>query len=69
MTHSTSWWRVAPAALIAVAAIAVLPATAGAATAQPSVWNSATLTTSSWWTVRRLHDQRCDRWRLVAFWR
>jgi hypothetical protein len=46
MNRSTSWWRAAPAALIAVAAIAVIPATAGAVTVQPSVWNNAAPATS-----------------------
>ena len=38
-----SWWRLVPAVLIAVGAVAVLPATAGAApTAPPSTWNNVT---------------------------
>ncbi len=39
----TSWWRLVPAVLIAVGAVAVLPATADAApTAPPSTWNNVT---------------------------
>ncbi len=42
---SRSWWRLVPAVLIAVGAVAVLPATAGAApTAPPSTWNNVTPT-------------------------
>jgi hypothetical protein len=41
--RSTSWWRLIPAVLIAVGAIAVLPATSGAASAvPPSTWNNDT---------------------------
>ena len=43
--HSRSWWRLVPAVLIVVGAVAVLPATAGAApTAPPSTWNNVTPT-------------------------
>ena len=40
---SAGWWRLVPAALVAISAVAVLPATAGAApTVPPTVWNNVT---------------------------
>ena len=65
--YSTSWWRLVPAVLIAVGAIAVLPATAGAADGSPvDVEQRHPGLGQSGRPLQRLHDQRLDRRRIAA---